>query len=64
MTDGSITTSGAKSISLYSSGVNSKTEIKNGKIRAEGGALGLLQITMQLFNLEIVQMLIKSCFRS
>ncbi|KDE60856.1 hypothetical protein FUSO3_11760, partial [Fusobacterium necrophorum BL] len=41
MTDGSITTSGAKSISLYSSGVNSKTEIKNGKIRAEGGALGL-----------------------
>lgn len=31
MTDGSITTSGAKSISLYSSGVNSKTEIKMGK---------------------------------
>ncbi|WP_022820374.1 autotransporter-associated N-terminal domain-containing protein, partial [Fusobacterium russii] len=41
MTNGSITTSGAKSISLYSSGNTSTAEIKNGKIRAEGGALGL-----------------------
>ncbi|RRD21549.1 autotransporter-associated N-terminal domain-containing protein, partial [Fusobacterium canifelinum] len=41
MTEGSISTSGTKSISLYSTGNTSTTEIKKGKIRAEGSALGL-----------------------
>ncbi|QQB74177.1 autotransporter-associated N-terminal domain-containing protein [Fusobacterium canifelinum] len=51
MTDGSISTSGTKSISLYSTGNTSTTEIKKGKIRAEGSALGLFadnKATIQL----------------